>query len=84
MKRQVGEDVEQPLESEVNKEIFYAEVNEEFFFDEEIHQDVIEPVNKSFKENISQDVGELSLEKKRGKNGRRTNRRREGRGRSRM
>ena len=29
MKRQVGEDVEQPLESEVNKEIFYAEVNDE-------------------------------------------------------
>ena len=56
--------VEQSLEGEVNKEIFYAEVNEEVFFDEEIQQDVTEPVDKPFKENTSQDVGELSSEEK--------------------
>ena len=54
IKRQVGEGVEQPLEGEVNKKIFYAEVNEEMFFDEEIQQDVTEPVDKPFKENIPQ------------------------------
>ena len=34
------------------------------FFDEEIQQDIIEPVDKPFKENIPQDVGELSSEEK--------------------
>ena len=50
------------MEDEVNKEIFYVEVNEEVFFDEEIQQDVTEPVDKPFKENSSQDIGELSSE----------------------
>ena len=34
------------------------------FFDEEIQQDDTEPVDKPFKENTSQDVGELSSEEK--------------------
>ena len=60
MKRQVGEGVEQSLESEVNKYIFYVEVNEEMFFDEESQQDVIEPEDKPFKENAPKDMGDLS------------------------
>ena len=67
MKRQVGEGVEQSLENEVNKEIFHAEVNEEMFFDEEIQQVVIESVDRPFKENVPQDMGELSSEEKEGK-----------------
>ena len=58
MKKQVGDSVEQCLESEVN---------EEMFFDEEIQQNVIESVDKPFKENIFQDVGELSSEEEVGK-----------------
>ena len=67
MKRQVGKGVEQSLVGEVNEEIFHAEVNEEMFFDEEIQQDDTEPVDKPFKENVSQDMGELSSEEKEGK-----------------
>ena len=67
MEGQVGEGVEQSLESELNKEIFYAKVKEEMFFNEEIQQNIIEPVDKPFKENIPQDVGELSSEEKEGK-----------------
>ena len=44
MKEQVREGIEQSLESEVKKEMF---------FDEENQKDVIEPENKSIKENVS-------------------------------
>ena len=67
MKGQVWEGAEQSLESEVNKEIFNAEVNEEMFFDEEIQQDIIEQVYKSFKENIPQDISNYLQNKKRQK-----------------
>ena len=59
---QVGEGIEQFLESEVNKDMFYAEVNKNIFSDEGIQQDVIEPKDKAFKENVPQDVGELFSE----------------------
>ena len=54
-KGQVGESV---------KQFLISEVKEERFFDEETQQDDTEPIDKPFKENVSQDMRELSSEEK--------------------